>query len=259
MRAQGQTAEADQLAVIAAQPEAEWLANDASAATVPGIVSAAAAAGEVPVLVVYNLPGRDCGSYSAGGASSAQDYESFIDTIAAGLGQSRAAVIVEPDALSDACLTSSWDQLLSYALTHLDGDANASVYLDAGNPGWHPPSFEAGVLAPVIGASRAGFAVNVSNFYSTAADIAYGTAISQALGGRHFVIDTSRNGGNVASGQWCNPSGAALGTAPTTDTGNPLVDAELWIKTPGESDGTCNGGPTAGQFWLSYALSLVSN
>jgi endoglucanase len=31
----------------------------------------------------------------------------------------------------------------------------------------------------------------------------------------------------------------------------------LWIKRPGESDGTCNGGPPAGTFWDAYAIGLV--
>jgi cellulase/cellobiase CelA1 len=31
----------------------------------------------------------------------------------------------------------------------------------------------------------------------------------------------------------------------------------FWIKRPGESDGTCNGGPPAGQWWADYALGLA--
>ena len=50
--------------------------------------------------------------------------------------------------------------------------------------------------------------------------------------------------------------GQALGHAPTTDTGHPLVDAFLWVKVPGQSDGTCNGGPRAGAWWADYALEL---
>ena len=38
--------------------------------------------------------------------------------------------------------------------------------------------------------------------------------------------------------------------------GHPLADAFLWVKTPGESDGTCNGGPRAGEWWADYALEL---
>ncbi|MCU1418567.1 MAG: hypothetical protein JWP32_2741, partial [Schumannella sp.] len=45
---------------------------------------------------------------------------------------------------------------------------------------------------------------------------------------------------------WCNPPDRGLGVAPTTTTGDPYVDAFLWIKVPGESDGGCyrgTGGP----------------
>ena len=41
---------------------------------------------------------------------------------------------------------------------------------------------------------------------------------------------------------WCNPPGRGLGPAPTLDTGEPLVDAYLWVKIPGESDGECTRG-----------------
>ncbi len=110
------------------------------------------------------------------------------------------------------------------------------------------------------GVDRArGFALNVSNFDETADERAYGDAVSVAVGGTaHFVIDTSRNGLGPAPGNaWCNPPGRALGTGPTADTGDPRADAFLWIKIPGESDGTCNGGPTAGQWWLDYAIGLA--
>jgi endoglucanase len=83
--------------------------------------------------------------------------------------------------------------------------------------------------------------------------------LAGALGGKHFIIDTSRNGNGPLSGAWCNPPGRALGTPPTTGTGEPIVDAFLWIKRPGESDGTCEGGPAAGRWWPEYALELARN
>ena len=83
-------------------------------------------------------------------------------------------------------------------------------------------------------------------------------AITQFIAADNFVIDTSRNG-NGSNGEWCNPRGRAIGSRPTTATGNNLVDAYLWIKVPGESDGYCNGGPSAGTFWPEYALELVRN
>jgi hypothetical protein len=73
----------------------------------------------------------------------------------------------------------------------------------------------------------------------------------------HFVIDTSRNGlGPDPGGEWCNPPGRALGQVPGTATDYRL-DWNLWIKRPGESDVTCNGGPRAGAFWTSYAVGLA--
>ena len=84
----------------------------------------------------------------------------------------------------------------------------------------------------------------------------------------HFVIDTGRSGRGsldvaryadapfaqpdaviqgLAAGAWCNPPGTGLGLRPTTETGVDLLDAYLWIKTVGESDGSCDiaGGTRA--------------
>ncbi len=61
-----------------------------------------------------------------------------------------------------------------------------------------------------------------------------------------------------SSPRWCNPPGRALGATPRTSlTADPSVDAYLWIKRPGESDGPCDGGPSAGTFWADYALGLA--
>jgi endoglucanase len=105
-------------------------------------------------------------------------------------------------------------------------------------------------------AGAAGFALNVSNFVATAENVAYGRQISALVGGRHFVIDTGRNGVG-SNGEWCNPAGRALGDRPTTVTNDPLVDAFLWVKTPGESDGACGGAPSSGVWMPEYALGLA--
>jgi endoglucanase len=81
--------------------------------------------------------------------------------------------------------------------------------------------------------------------------------VSARVGGKHYVIDTSRNGLGGIPGEWCNVPGQALGQLPTTRTGRALADAYLWVKYPGESDGTCNGGPRSGQWWGEYALGLA--
>src|SRR5689334_5582588 len=38
----------------------------------------------VPVLVAYDIPGRDCGGFSAGGAQNTADYKAWIDGFATG-------------------------------------------------------------------------------------------------------------------------------------------------------------------------------
>lgn len=70
------------------------------------------------------------------------------------------------------------------------------------------------------------------------------------------MIDTSRNGLG-ATNELFNPPGRALGSPPGVRTGHAQVDAFLWVKNPGESDGTANGGPVAGQWWAEYALGLA--
>ena len=99
----------------------------------------------------------------------------------------------------------------------------------------------------------------------------------------HFVIDTSRNGqgpweppaGVYPDPQdWCNPPDRGLGLRPTADTSIALLDAYLWVKIPGESDGECTRGlgptgtvdpewgivdPGAGQWFPEMALQLAQN
>jgi endoglucanase len=130
------------------------------------------------------------------------------------------------------------------------------VYLDAGNPGWQTPATMGARLARAGVARAQGFALNVSNFVGTAENLAYGQKLSALVGGKHFVIDTGRNGMG-GNGEWCNPAGRALGARPTTDTGNSLIDAYLWVKAPGESDGPCGGAAAAGTWMPEYALGLA--
>ena len=257
-----QPADATQLDKIATHATARWFGgwNTNMQSDVSGYVTAAGA--NVPVLVAYNIPQRDCGGYSAGGTTAA-GYLDWIKGMAAGIGSHPAWVVVEPDAIAGLDCLSSADQatrlaLLSQAVTILKANGNTRVYLDAGNSHWQTAVVMAARLQSANIAAANGFSINVSNFIATAENVTYGQAISAATNGKHFVIDTSRNGlGAPADGEWCNPAGRALGTLPTTNTGNAAIDAFLWIKAPGESDGNCNGGPNAGVWWTDYALGLA--
>lgn len=244
------------IARIAAQPAAVWFDAASNRQDIVSYLRGAGSA-QLPVLVAYNIPGRDCGSYSSGGARSAAAYRSWIRMLAGTIGSQRAAVVLEPDALAEvSCLPHGSLALLRGAVHAFAPHPKTTLYVDAGNASWLGARTIATRLR-AIGAQH--FALNVSNFDSTAASAAYGRRIVAALGGRaSFVIDTSRNGRGAAPGDpWCNPSGRALGGNPTTNSGLPSVDALLWIKAPGESDGSCNGGPPAGAWWPQYARGLT--
>lgn len=249
------------IAQIADKPTARWLGGWVAdiGREVDNAVSTITRSGAIPVFVAYNIPGRDCGLYSAGGANGANAYRSWIRAFANGIRNREAIVILEPDALPGMdCLNPAGQSeriaLLREAVEVLKRQ-RASVYIDAGHANWKGPAAMAARLRQAGIATADGFSLNVSNYTATAANIAYGERLSRLLGGKHFIIDTSRNGMGNAT-EWCNPRGQALGVAPTTNTGHPLVDAFLWIKQPGESDGTCRGGPQAGRWWDEIAIEL---
>jgi endoglucanase len=275
LQARGDTQDAGLLQRIAAQPVATWFTSDSPQlqAQVSALTRAATTQHEVALLVAYGIPDRDCGAgYSSGGAATPAAYLTWVGRLAAAIGAAHAIVILEPDAIpdiADGCLDASAArtrvELLSHAVTILKADRGVLVYIDAGNAGWIKPPRK--LVSPLreAGLARAdGFALNVANFQSTAASVAYGDKLSDELRGAHFVIDTSRNGNGADSNPadaptWCNPPGRALGQAPTTSTGIPRVDALLWIKPPGASDGSCRpGAPPAGQWWTQYALQLAA-
>ncbi|MEW2166080.1 glycoside hydrolase family 6 protein [Streptomyces sp. NPDC007084] len=277
------------------------------------------------VLALYDIPGRDCSNYSAGGASNTAEYQKWIDAVARGIGHGDTIVTLEPDALAllpDDCgqddaqgtKTAARYAEVNYAVDKLEPLSGTRVYLDTGHPGWHtvdsivPRLIKGGI------ARASGFYTNASNYNTDDANSWYGKLISSCLayaaGGKdvaacpnqdrpraeaqawidahvhtpasrmkHFVTDSSRNGrgpwippaGTYSDPQdWCNPPDRGLGARPTLRTGDPLQDARLWIKTPGESDGLCLRGtagpkdpergtvdPAAGDWFPQQALELV--
>ncbi len=258
---------ASYIARMSKTPVAEWFGdwNTNVQSDVNSYVSAAAAAGSVPVVVVYNIPNRDCGGYSTGGASGLAAYTQWVQQVANGIGNRTVVVVLEPDALGALdCLPASQQdertQSLAQAVTILKSHTQTSVYMDAGTPVWQPATVMAQRLKAANVAAADGFSLNVSYFASTASNQAYGDQLSSLIGYKHYVIDTSRNGGNNAvTGMQCNPSFASFGDSPTTNTGSALNDALLWIKIPWESDGECNGNPGPGQDFWSYAIQLAQN
>ncbi|GGU01993.1 glucanase [Streptomyces coeruleorubidus] len=257
---------------IADQPAAVWFADyspDTLTARVAAVTSGGAAQGRVPVLVPYAIPGRDCGGHSQGGAPDLDAYDAWIDRFAGGLGSGEVIVVLEPDSVAQAECLPAGERADRFASLARAGrvlkaaNPRARVYFDAGHSGWNAPGKQAAWLRQAGAASPEssdGIFSNVSNFHTTADEVAYDRRVLDALGGPAglgAVIDTSRNGnGAPPDGTWCDPAGRKLGRAPTLSTGEDRIDAYLWIKLPGESDG-CKGKP--GTFTASYAYDLASS
>ncbi|MEU7691408.1 glycoside hydrolase family 6 protein [Microbispora hainanensis] len=193
---------------------------------------------------------------------------------------------------------------LGYAVDRLGKLPHTAVYLDGGIQGWpESVTIMADRLVKAAVARADGFYLNSSDFQHTDTLLPYGEKLSRcvhvvsAKGGTctdaeiaavpadapltHFVIDTSRNGkgvwdapeGKYADPQpWCNPPGRGVGLRPTTDTGDELADAFLWIRHPGDSNGRClRGGPgpedpvyhqvapVGGTWWPALALDRARN
>ncbi|PXX12963.1 endoglucanase [Mycolicibacterium moriokaense] len=254
-----------ELNAIASTPTAYWMDQASTPAVDAKYIADAQAAGTMPILALYGIPHRDCGSFAAGGFGSADAYKGWIDGVAAAVGSGPAAIILEPDALAMSdCLSAGQRQerfdLIRYAVDTLTRNPATALYIDGGHSRWVSAEKMAGMLNGVgVGKAR-GFSLNTSNFFTTDEEIGYGEAISGLTNGAHYVIDTGRNGAGPSSDAmyWCNPNGRALGAAPTTQTASGHADAYLWIKRPGESDGSCGrGDPGAGRFVDSFAISLA--
>jgi endoglucanase len=352
LRAAGNTEDADLIEWLVDTPSAVWFTSGSPKQVeqaVKATVQRAAGKKSVPVLVAYNVPGRDCSQYSAGGAPTGDDYRAWIDGFAAGIGEAEVIVILEPDGVAltptDCGQPDTFDRvgLIRYAVATLGSAApHAATYLDAGHNAWHNVGDISSRLVAAGVGDAAGFYLNPSNYQFTDNIVQYGTWISKCIasgdyancpnqywnggplptkiaqllgewtgvalsaygiwsdqsddpalntsginfrygsvvGTTHFVVDTSRNGQGPwlpdaaypSPEDWCNPPDRGVGIRPTRDTGNELVDAFLWIKIPGESDGLCHRGtggpedpardmidPAAGQWFPEMALELVHN
>ena len=346
-------------------PRAVWIdGGSPNSARVLALTTVNRAAGknQMPVLSLYNIPGRDCSGFSAGGATDLASYEAWINGVAAGIGDKPAIVILEPDSLGllpqTNCGSTTFTDAdrfaeLNYAVDRLGALGATRVYLDGTHSAWLNTGDLAQRLVQAGVQRAAGFFLNVSNYQYASNEAFYGTWISDCItyatevspgnyagcpnqywdGGpatnwtgtalspyqlwqdsapfsgnaadlswntvgidsrwasllgttqptTHFVVDTSRDGNGPwqfapkypSSGiaqDWCNPPGRGVGTRPTASTGNPLLDAFLWVKVPGESDGSCNrsvagsttdpewGGivdPAAGVWFPQQALQLA--
>lgn len=263
----GDSRAADIARHIGSQASARWFGGWSGdiANAVGRHVSAAAQAHRTPVMVAYNIPGRDCGQYSAGGERSARGYQDWAHAFAQAIGDRPAIVILEPDALPQLdCLKTQEKaervQLIQFAVQAFhDLAPRTLLYIDIGNSDWLPPAEAAKRLLQAGVESAQGFSLNVSNYRGDSESKAYGIAVAQALqsmGGlsKSFVVDTSRNGAGPDGKQWCDAVGRKLGQLPRVHGIGSQPEMSLWVKGPGEADGCA--GP-AGKFMPEIAYQLI--
>ncbi|KAK6542270.1 hypothetical protein TWF694_006230 [Orbilia ellipsospora] len=205
----------------------------------------------------------------------------------------------------------SYETCVNYALKALNLP-NVSMYLDAGHAGWlgwpanlTPAASYYVTLWKNAGMPTAlrGLATNTANYnaWSVSTCPSYTQQLA-ALNGicdekRYinafapllqqngwtnvkFVTDQGRSGkqptGQLEWGDWCNQMGTGFGTRPSTNTGDALLDAFVWIKPGGECDGTSDSSavrydgfcgkadalkpaPEAGQWFQAYFEQLLTN
>lgn len=262
---------------IAREPQGLWMGgwNSNIYRAVDHFVGRATKENSVAVIIAYNIPHRDAAAegegqgFSAGGLASKEAYQRWIRNVHAGIADRPVVVVLEPDALPGVTslrpeLSEERYFLLNDAIKVLRQNQNAAVYIDAGHAAWVPAAEMAERLKKAGVEHASGFSLNTSNYRTTEECVKYGKEISALIGGKHFVVDTSRNGAGPYTEaknemeSWCNPPGRKIGQPPTTETGDPVVDGYLWLKRPGESDGECGRGePKAGVWWLEQALDYV--
>jgi endoglucanase len=276
---------ADWLDPITEQPQARWLNGFVDLDDVPTYLATSRKQRALPVLVAYAIPNRGCSNYREGlpygdydrATPRPDSYAAWIGELVNRLGPTHAVVVLEPDALPADCFDDERAATLKGAVDDLTS-AGHHVYIDAGHSSWRP----SGEIAQRLlrsGVDRAeGVSLNVSNRYPTWSVADFGEELSELIGGRDYIIDSSRNGSTVTgtdpaslSNDWCNRPDQALGVQElgTPDaTRWPHLAAQLWIKLPGESDGNaavfpqqdCHGeAALPGVFSAKQARELILN
>jgi cellulose 1,4-beta-cellobiosidase len=93
--------------------------------------------------------------------------------------------------------------------------------------------------------SRGGFRSNIGMLIDTSRN-GWGGSARPAGPGPTTSVDTFVDGGRIDrrihAGNWCNQSGAGMGARPTAAPAAG-IDAYVWIKPPGESDGSSTAIP----------------
>ncbi|QRW22644.1 glycoside hydrolase family 6 protein [Rhizoctonia solani] len=204
-------------------------------------------------------------------------YEAYIKAVASQLQrypEVSVAVSLEPDSIGNCDGDESFGSQVRECSTSTQtppwiGDIviatpNVSLYLDGAHAGWlgWPDNLAptASVLAEILNNAKArnpkstvrGLVTNVSNYNGLGNqeqqgrdELKYINDLAPLLTAAgypaHFLVDQGRSGNQEAArdgGDWCNFKYAGFGPRPSATTPSSLIDAIVWVKPGGESDGT---------------------
>ena len=250
---------------IAGQPSAAWMGNwnpqiEMDVKTLR--LEPRPARGGLPVMILYNLPFRDCGLYSAGGRRIGRRATASGSTASrAGIGSRRAVFVLEPDGLplhdqvpQRRRSSRNGSTMIRYAVEKLTALPGAAVYIDAGHSAWMPARRDG--AAPEGGGDRSGRRLLAQRLElpgdARSAEVrprAVGAARRQALHHRHRP-QRQRRRRRVrrarTSATGATPTGARWARRPRPTPAIRCATRSTGSSRPGESDGTCNNGPAAG-------------
>ncbi|MGL1900648.1 MAG: glycoside hydrolase family 6 protein [Fibrobacterales bacterium] len=257
----GNQEDANHISKIAFTPMAQWFGDwhtiESVAQSMDRTLDKAEKVGKPALVVVYAIYGRDCGGYSGGGMESPEAYLEWVTALTKGFEGRTPWVVLEPDGLAmldeEECDQGDRAELLAGAAQILT-EAGGRVYIDAANSGWKTAEERIDLISKVGTEYLHGFSTNVANTIVTEYEKKAAEIIAESTG-LHYIIDTGRNG-NGSNGEWCNPEGRALGAYPQILNDGSL-DAYVWIKGAGWSDGECRGAPLAGDWFPEYALGIA--
>jgi endoglucanase len=200
-------------------------------------------------------------------------YEAWISQFAQGLGNNRAVIYLEEDALITMPRVSPSERKvreaeIAYAVTALEQDPHVVVYVDAGASDTLITPHQYARMLKASGVAQAqGFSVNSTHHEWLTTEIHFGQQISHYLGGAHFVVQSGSAGRGprlnphpTTQGveDLCNPPGTGLGPL-TWNTGYEGVDGLLWYANVGfTANIACHDGePGLATFWPKYAYGII--
>lgn len=231
--------------------------------------------GSIPIINSYFLHPA-LGACPTPGEVRAYDpvFHRRVDEMAAATDRRPAVYLLEVDGIgSSKCIMRDgampeWEADLRYEMDRIAALPHTVVYVEAGYSDANSVRYTARILN-AIGISRIrGFFTNDTHENWTISEVRWATRISRLTHGAHFIVNTSDNGRGplrnrdptkYGTDDLCNPPGRGLGPIDTTDTGFAFADAFLWTHPPGNSSGSCGGGPPGGVFWPARAIVLAEN